>query len=70
VSDVSSDVDELRRLLGWVFARSRYGCFTAKRSERDAALSDINYWTEPYSDFWKSPSNEARDGRVWGGESP
>jgi hypothetical protein len=41
--------DDLRAVLKWVFQRSREGCFSRKRSERDAALADINRYTEKFS---------------------
>lgn len=66
----AGDVESLRRLLGWVFHRSRSGCFSRSRGERDRALSDVNAWTEPYAQYWRSPSNPEQDGRRWGGESP
>jgi hypothetical protein len=47
-SDVAQQLTEARELLKWVFETSRAGCFSRKRSERDRALSDINYRTEKY----------------------
>lgn len=46
--DVAKQLEEARALLKWVFERSREGCFSRKRSERDRALSDINYRTEKF----------------------
>jgi hypothetical protein len=65
------EVAELRRLLGWVYHRSRHGCFSFKRSQRDGALSDINYWTADFAQHWQPPGGRAaaRD-RIWCGESP
>ena len=41
--------DDPIAVLKWVFQRSRQGCFSRKRSERDAALADINRYTEKFS---------------------
>jgi hypothetical protein len=41
--------DDPRGVLKWVFERSREGCFSRKRSERDAALAEINRRTEKFS---------------------
>jgi len=60
----------LRRLAGWVFYRSRNGLFSFKRSERDASLSDVNYWTEKYRDYWDGVPAPIQSGRVWCGEHP
>jgi hypothetical protein len=65
-----SEVEELRRLLGWVYHRTRFGCFSLKRSERDKALSDVNFHTSHYGSHWSSPSNPTQSGRIWSGESP
>lgn len=64
------EVEELRRLLGWVAKRARAGAFSLKRSERDQALVDISYHTSDYAHHWVSPKNPDNDGRVWYGESP
>lgn len=64
------ELDECRRLLGWVWHRSNAGCFSHKRSERDKALSDVNYWTEKYRRDWATASGAKYDGREWYGESP
>lgn len=66
----SEELAHLRRLAGWVFYRSRAGLFSAKRSERDAALSDVNYWTEKYRDFWNGEPGPIQSGRIWCGERP
>ncbi len=65
----AEEVVQLKRLLGWVFYRSRHGMFHAG-SKRDAALADVNYWTEPYDKFYTSPMNPTRNGRVYYGETP
>lgn len=41
--------DDPRAVLRWIFQRSRQGCFSRKRSERDAALADINRYTEKFA---------------------
>jgi hypothetical protein len=65
------ELEFLRRLLGWVFERTRHGCSSFKRSERDAALSDVNYWTEEYRTHYTGGRIMpiSRD-RVWCGETP
>lgn len=68
--NITEELEELQRLLGWVNARTRAGCFSRKRSERDAALSDVNAATQPFQRYWKSELNVQESGRVWYGESP
>lgn len=63
------ELEEARRVLAFVFHRSNAAMFSAKRSERDGALSDVNYWTEKYRRFWKPPLPPARD-RIWCGQRP
>jgi hypothetical protein len=66
----AQQLDEARRLLAWVYHRSRQGCFSFRRSVRDAALSDVNYWTEKYSQYWKPGSFSYSRERIWCGEYP
>jgi hypothetical protein len=40
--------EDPREVLKWVYQRSKWGCFSRKRSERDRALSDINRYTEKF----------------------
>lgn len=70
-TDQSDELAEARRLLAWVYHRSRHGCFSFRRSQRDAALSDISYWTSRFGGYWKPTEARtyARD-RIWCGESP
>ena len=65
------ELDEARRLLAWVYHRSRHGCFSFRRSQRDAALSDVNYWTEKFAGYWRPTEVKtySRD-RTWCGEQP
>lgn len=63
------ELNEARRVLAFVFHRSKFGLFSFKRSQRDKALCDVNYWTEKYSSFWKPALPPSRN-RVWFGESP
>lgn len=56
------------QLLAWVYHRTRTGLFSFRRSERDKALSDVNYWTQKYAGAW-TPS-ERDPNRIWCGESP
>lgn len=63
------ELDEARRVLAFVFHRSKFGLFSFRRAQRDAALSDVNYWTEKYSRFWRPPLPPDRH-RVWCGERP
>ena len=65
-----TEVEELRRLLGWVAKRARAGCFSHKRTERDQALADISAHTGDYAHYWTSAKNPDNSGRVWYGESP
>jgi hypothetical protein len=60
---------EARQRLAWVYHRSRNGLFSRKRSERDAALADINGWTSDYDMHWK-PSESADPNSQWFGERP
>jgi hypothetical protein len=60
---------EARRRLAWVYHRSRNGLFSHKRSERDAALSDINGWTADFDKYW-TPSQAADPNSQWFGERP
>jgi len=66
----AEQLKEARELLAWVFYRSRHGCSSFKRSERDAALSDINYWTERFRDYWQPSVTAISRDRIWCGEHP
>jgi hypothetical protein len=68
--NITEELEELQRLLGWVNARTRAGCFSHKRSERDAALADVNAATQAYEQYWTSSKNPTGNGRVWFGEKP
>jgi hypothetical protein len=59
-----------KRILGWVFWRSRHGVSSFKRSERDAALSDINYWTEKYCNEYKTTEPKLNARGLWCGDRP
>lgn len=59
---------ELRRVLAWVYHRTRTGLFSQKRSERDKALSDVNAATQQYDAAW-TPS-ERDPNKIWCGEQP
>lgn len=65
-----NELDEARRLLAWVFFRTRHGCSSFKRSERDKALSDVNYCTEKYRDYWKPSDTQISRDKLWCGEKP
>lgn len=62
-------LQEARRVLAFVFHRTNTALFSNRRAERDAALADVNYWTEQFRRFWKPPLPPARD-RIWTGERP
>lgn len=64
------ELAEARRLLAWVFFRTRHGCSSFKRSERDAALSNVNYWTEKYRGYWQPSTTAISRDRIWCGERP
>lgn len=55
-------------LLAWVYHRTRTGLFSMKRSQRDAALADVNAATQGYAGKWK-PS-EPDPNKTWCGEKP
>lgn len=55
-------------LLAWVYHRTRTGLFSPKRSERDQALADVNYWTQKHAGTW-TPS-ERDPNKIWCGEMP
>lgn len=63
------ELQEARRVLAFVYHRSKFGLFSFRRRVRDAALSDVNYWTEKFGVFWQPPLPPTRD-RVWNGERP
>lgn len=63
-----SSEQELRRVLAWVYHRTRTGLFSQKRSERDKALSDVNAATQQYDAAW-TPS-ERDPNKIWCGEQP
>lgn len=67
-----SDAEQLaeaRRVLAWVYHRSRTGLFSRRRSARDAALSDINGWTDCFADYWR-PVHSKDPNAEWYGENP
>lgn len=66
---VESELEEARRVLAFVYHRSKFGLFSNKRSLRDAALADVNYWTEQFRRFYTPPLPPSRD-CTWCGESP
>lgn len=66
---MEAELEEARRVLAFVYHRSRFGLFSFKRSQRDKALSDVNYWTEKYGQYWQPPLPPSRD-RLWCGERP
>lgn len=47
-SSSPASADDPLAVLKWVYQRSKDGCFSRKRSERDRALSDINRYTERF----------------------
>lgn len=59
---------ELKRLLGWVYQRSRIGCFSKIRSERDQALADINFHLSKFRDDYVPVTKDPRS--TWCGDSP
>lgn len=63
------ELQEARRVLAFVYHRSKFGLFSFKRSQRDKALSDVNYWTEKYGVYWQPPLPPDRN-RIWTGEQP
>lgn len=67
---LTDELAEARRILGWVHHRTRNGCFSRKRSERDAALSDVNFWTQKYAQCWQSGRGQIDPNAQWFGETP
>lgn len=65
----SEQLAEARRVLAWVYHRSRTGLFSFKRSARDAALADINGWTDQFAEYWR-PSLSKDPNAEWFGEKP
>jgi len=65
----ATELAEARRVLAFVFHRSKFGLFSFRRSQRDQALSDVNYWTEKYGVYWQPPLPPDRN-RIWCGERP
>lgn len=62
--------DEEKRLLGWIYHRSRNGLFSFRRSERDKALSDINHQCSKYHACWDGQAAKADPNHEWMGERP
>jgi hypothetical protein len=55
-------------LLAWVYHRTRNGLFSFKRSERDKALSDVNFATQQYVGAWTPIERDPN--KIWMGEQP
>lgn len=63
------ELQQARRLLGWIFQRTNAACVSRKRSERDAALSDVCHFTQPFQQCYDGPG--PRDpNHQWFGEQP
>lgn len=60
---------ELKRLLGWIYHRSRVGLFQG-RAARDAALSDINHATQKFGQYWDGQATKRDPNHEWMGEQP
>lgn len=67
---MSVETQEAQRILGWIYHRSRNGLFSMKRSERDAALSDINHAVQKFGACWNGQAVKADPNHVWMGEAP
>ena len=65
-----TELQELRRLLGWIYNRTSAGCCSRKRSERDAALSDVCHFTQPFQHCWDGTSGPRDPNHLWFGEQP
>lgn len=65
----TEELAEARRVLAWVYHRSRAGLFSFKRAQRDAALADINGWTDRFADYWR-PTHAKDPNAQWFGEKP
>lgn len=67
---MSINAQEAQRILGWIYHRSRNGLFSMKRSERDAALSDINHEVGKFAQCWDGQAAKADPNHEWMGERP
>lgn len=61
---------DAQRLLGWIYHRTRAACFSRKRSERDAALSDVNHFTQRFGHCWTGEAASRDPNHAWMGEHP
>jgi hypothetical protein len=58
------------QLLGWIYHRSKNGLFSFRRSQRDAALSDINHAVQNFGHFWNGDASKRDPNHEWMGEQP
>lgn len=63
-------LDDARRVLAWVYDRSRRGLNSFKRSERDRALSDLNHATQPWHEYLNPEPMPRQKDHDWFGEQP
>lgn len=64
----AEELVETKRVLAWIYHRTRTGLFSLRRSQRDAALSDVNAATQKYDAAW-TPSQRDPN-KIWCGEQP